>query len=175
MKYLIFSDLHGSATAAKFVVNKFLELSCDQMICLGDVLYHGPRNDLPEFYDPKKVISILNPYADKILCIQGNCDAEVDQMVLKFKLYKTKTLLLNGKHCRLEHGHHLNESKIQAEVVLFGHTHIPMLEVKNGTLYLNPGSITLPKNNSKKSFMIWEKNEICLYDTEGNLLKKYLF
>ena len=129
MKYLIFSDLHGSAKSAEFIVHKFLDLSCDQMICLGDVLYHGPRNSLPECYDPKQVISLLNPFSDKILCIQGNCDAEVDEMVLDFKFYKSKMIELNGKKCHLEHGHHLNESSILTEVVLFGHTHLSHIHI----------------------------------------------
>lgn len=171
MKYLIFSDLHGSAESAAILCNIFIEQKCDQMICLGDVLYHGPRNDIPELYAPKQVIALLNPFADKILCIQGNCDAEVDQMVLKFKLYKTKNIRLNGKQCHLEHGHHLEETKQTLDVVLFGHTHIPMLERVEKTIYLNPGSITLPRNNSKRSYMIWEKNTITLFDLQGNVLK----
>ena len=92
MKYLIFSDLHGSAKSTEALIQIFLEEKCDQMICLGDVLYHGPRNDIPDFYSPKQVISMLNPFAEKILCIQGNCDAEVDQMVLNFKLHKKRKL-----------------------------------------------------------------------------------
>ncbi|MDE7213080.1 MAG: phosphodiesterase, partial [Anaeroplasmataceae bacterium] len=146
MKYLIFSDLHGSAKSSEYIINTFIEQKCDQMICLGDVLYHGPRNDIPEFYAPKQVIALLNPLAEKILCIQGNCDAEVDQMVLNFKLYKSKNIRLNGKKCHLEHGHHLEEGIKDADVVLYGHTHIPVLEKIGDVLYINPGSITLPKN-----------------------------
>ena len=172
MKYLIFSDLHGSAESAECIIKTFIEQKCDQMICLGDVLYHGPRNDLPEFYAPKQVITLLNPFADKILCIQGNCDAEVDQMVLKFKLHKMKNLKLNGKKCHLEHGHHLEEMN-DADVILYGHTHIPVLE-KYDALYLNPGSITLPKNNTKRSYIIWDNTKITLYDIEGNILKEIL-
>ncbi|MCM1131725.1 MAG: phosphodiesterase [Roseburia sp.] len=172
MKYLIFSDLHGSAKSAEILCNIFIEQKCDQMICLGDVLYHGPRNDIPKFYSPKLVINLLNPFADKILCIQGNCDAEVDQMVLKFKLYKTKNIRLNGKQCHLEHGHHLLEKKKPTfDVVLFGHTHIPMLEKIEDVIYLNPGSVTLPKNNLNCSYMIWEKNTITLFDLQGHPLK----
>ncbi|MDE6241968.1 MAG: phosphodiesterase [Anaeroplasmataceae bacterium] len=172
MKYLIFSDLHGSAQSAEYIIRTFIEQKCDQMICLGDVLYHGPRNDLPEFYSPKQVITLLNPLAEKILCIQGNCDAEVDQMVLNFKFHKTKSLKLNGKRCHLEHGHHLEEAIPNVDIVLYGHTHIPMLEKYKNTLYINPGSITLPKNNSKRSFMIWENNKITLYDIDGKILKE---
>lgn len=175
MKYLIFSDLHGSVESAEYIIKTFIEEKCDQMICLGDVLYHGPRNSLPEFYDPKQVISLLNPFADKILCIQGNCDAEVDQMVLNFKFYKTKNLKLNGKFCHLEHGHHLEEGNIKADCILFGHTHVPLIEEIEHIVYINPGSITLPKNNSKQSYIIWDNHTISLRDREGNILieKKY--
>lgn len=172
MKYLIFSDLHGSAESAEFIIKTFIEEKCDKMICLGDVLYHGPRNNLPKFYEPKQAITLLNPFADKILCIQGNCDAEVDQMVLKFKLYKTKNIRINGKRCHLEHGHHLEEKIKDADFVLFGHTHIPLLEKIDDLVYINPGSITLPKNNSKRSYILWDNECIILYDIEGNVLKE---
>ncbi|MDE7162009.1 MAG: phosphodiesterase [Anaeroplasmataceae bacterium] len=172
MKYLIFSDLHGSADSAKQMIDVFLNEKCDQMICLGDVLYHGPRNDLPEFYAPKQVITILNSYAKHILCIQGNCDAEVEQMVLNFNLYKKKNIKMNGTSCHLEHGHHLQESEVEADVVLYGHTHIPQMEWVGHTLYLNPGSITIPKNRSKRSYMIWDKNKIWLYSIDGHLIQE---
>lgn len=172
MKYLIFSDLHGSAKAAEFLANKFFDEQCDGMICLGDVLYHGPRNDLPEYYAPKQVIQILNPLAKHILCIQGNCDAEVDQMVLDFKFYKSKDIILQGKRCHLEHGHHLDSFSKKADVILYGHTHIPMLEYAKDTLYLNPGSITIPKNNYPPSYILWDKNKITLYDVNDRILKE---
>ncbi len=174
MKYLIFSDLHGSAKNAEFIVKKFLDENCDQLICLGDVLYHGPRNDLPEFYAPKQVIQILNPLAQSILCIQGNCDAEVDQMVLDFKLFKSKDMIIQGKKCHLEHGHHLEAYHKSPDVVLFGHTHIPMLEYIKNTLYINPGSISIPKNGTAPSYIIWDKNKITLYDILGNISKEVI-
>lgn len=172
MKYLIFSDLHGSTKSAEALIQIFLDEKCNQMICLGDVLYHGPRNDLPEFYNPKQVISILNPYAEHILCIQGNCDAEVDQMVLNFQLYKQKDIYLNGFLCHLEHGHHLEEDKVLADIVLYGHTHIPQMDWIHQTLFLNPGSITLPKNHSKQSYMIWDEENVYLYDINKKLLNQ---
>lgn len=171
MKYLIFSDLHGSAKSAEAIIDVYTKENCDQMICLGDVLYHGPRNELPEFYAPKQVITMLNPFAEHILCIQGNCDAEVDQMVLNFKLIKKKKMKINGHLCHLEHGHHLGDT-IDAEVVLYGHTHIPQLEWINQKLYLNPGSITLPKNNTSKSYIIWDERIIRLYDINGHIIKE---
>ena len=175
MRYLIFSDLHGSIHSAEFIIQKFQEFSCDSMICLGDVLYHGPRNDIPEGYNPKKVIELLNSYADKILCIQGNCDAEVDHMVLKFDLVKEKDITLNGLKCHLEHGHHLEEDSTEYDVVLFGHIHFPVLEKSGKTLFVNPGSITIPKNNSKPSFILWEDNTIYIYDIENHITHSYSF
>ncbi len=175
MKYLIFSDLHGSSDKIKFILNEFNKQKCDKLICLGDVLYHGPRNDLPEFYNPKEVISLLNPYADKIICINGNCDAEVDQMVLNFKLNHEIDLIMNNKKCHLEHGHHLNFIENNYEVVLSGHTHVPHINKIGNTLYLNPGSVTIPKNNTKNSYMIWEGNEIKLLDMNNNIIEKILF
>ncbi len=173
MKYLIFSDLHGSEESAKLIVKKYYEFDCEGLICLGDVLYHGPRNELPESYNPKKVIEILNPLADKILCIKGNCDAEVDEMVLSFPLTLTKDLILNGLHFHLEHGHHLTEDSSKEGIILFGHTHIPLMERKGSQIFLNPGSITIPKNNSKRSFMVLENRIVKLYDIENHMLGSF--
>lgn len=175
MKYLIFSDLHGDYNEALWLTEYFKKSHCDKMICLGDVLYHGPRNDLPSGYQPKKVIELLNPYAEQILCIQGNCDAEVDQMVLKFKLQPFLDIVLNGHYCHLEHGHHLEEHTSDAEFVFYGHTHICTIEKKENQVYLNPGSISIPKNNTPKSFMVLDEKGIYLYDKEEHIIKQYLF
>lgn len=175
MKYLIFSDLHGDAIKADWLIKTFQNLKCDEMICLGDVLYHGPRNDLPEGYQPKKVIELLNPYASKIICIQGNCDAEVDQMVLKFQLHQSLDLLLNGHRCHLEHGHHLEECQTDAELVFSGHTHICSIEKKGHQVFLNPGSITIPKNNTPCSYMIFDEQGITLFNQQHQVISQYLF
>ena len=108
MRFLIASDLHGSSSNALFLVNKFKDLNCDKLILLGDILYHGPRNDLPLNYNPKQVIALLNPLSSDIIAINGNCDAEVDQMVLNFKLNKSLDICLNDIEFHLEHGHHLD-------------------------------------------------------------------
>ena len=119
MKYLIFSDLHGSIESLEIIIEKYHKHNCDKLICLGDVLYHGPRNDLPLNYNPKAVIKLINEYKDNILCIQGNCDAEVDQMVLNFPLIKDYLLDLEGKEVYLCHGHHLEN--IKQNIILHGH------------------------------------------------------
>lgn len=172
MKYLIVSDLHGSASCANFIINRFNELKCHNLIILGDILYHGPRNDLPNNYNPKEVIKLLNPLADKIIAINGNCDAEVDQMVLNFKLHKSLDLDLNNISFHLEHGHHLDTCDSNSKCILYGHTHIKRIELVNNQYYLNPGSITIPKDGKLGSYMILDNNELSLFDSENILLNK---
>lgn len=175
MRYLIFSDLHGDEVAANSLLAHYQKYECDGMICLGDVLYHGPRNDLPEGYNPKKVIQLLNPYAAKILCIKGNCDAEVDQMVLNFSFYSSLDTQLNGHSCHLEHGHHLEPTAITAELIFSGHTHICSIEQRGKQVFLNPGSMSIPKNGTQPSFMIFDEKGIYLYDKDEHLLKQHIF
>lgn len=173
MKYLIFSDIHGSIESAKFIVEQFANMTCDKMICLGDVLYHGPRNDLPDYYRPKEVVQLLNSYSEHILCIKGNCDAEVDEMVLNFPLVNAKDVLLNGIQCHLEHGHHLDKEKdYAAQVIFYGHTHIASIEKYEQKIFINPGSITLPKENTKRSFLILDEDKITLYDMSLKVIKE---
>lgn len=168
MKYLIVSDIHGSASSAKFIVDEFNKNNYDKILCLGDVLYHGPRNDLPEGYAPKEVIALLNPIADKIICVKGNCEAYVDQMVLKFEILDSYDFIYNNKKVHLEHGHFLDKYNGDANIIMSGHTHVPVLEYKNDILYLNPGSITIPKENSQRGYMVLENNEITLYSIFSN-------
>lgn len=170
MKYLICSDIHGSIDSANKLIEVFTNQKCDNILLLGDVLYHGPRNDLPANYNPKMVIEALNLISNKILCVRGNCEAEVDQMVLKFKIYDYLDLDINGIKAHLEHGHHLDEYNGLADIILSGHTHIPVLEKINNIIYLNPGSTTIPKNNSKRGYAIWDNNEISLYDFDSNII-----
>ena len=170
MKYLIVSDIHGSIESTEFIINKFNELNCEKILCLGDVLYHGPRNDLPPHYEPKKVISLLNKYADKILCVKGNCEAEVDQMVLDFNITDQIDLLIENKKFHLEHGHHLDLYEGDADVILSGHTHIPKLEIIEGQAFINPGSITIPKNNSTRNYMILDEKEITCLNMAGEVI-----
>lgn len=174
-KYLIFSDLHGASDSAEIIIEKFNKYECVKMLCLGDILYHGPRNDLPDNYNPKKVIEILNQYSDKIIAIRGNCDAEVDQMVLKFKITNKEVLVLNNKVCHFEHGHHLDELSTTAPIIIYGHTHIPEIRETDLQLFLNPGSITIPKNGNPRTFIILDSVGIRLYDINDNLIQEYIF
>lgn len=178
MKYIIVSDIHGSSVSAEFIISKFKELNADKIIILGDILYHGPRNDLPEWYNPKSVIKTLNEYKNKIIAVKGNCDAYVDEMVLDFDLSNCKTIALNGVKTYLTHGHIINPSNPvnkDLDLVLYGHTHIYDIEDVNGVMYINPGSITIPKNNTKKSFAVMEDKTITIYDMDMNKIKEFSF
>lgn len=174
MKYLIVSDIHGAYDSVEFILDKFNKEKCDYILLLGDVLYHGPRNDLPNNYAPKKCIELLNPYSDKIICVKGNCEAEVDQMVLKFKILDSYDEKINDILCHLEHGHHLDLYNGNAKLVLYGHTHIPDNTYdERGFQRINPGSITIPKNNSKRGYAIWEDSKITLYTIDNEVISSY--
>jgi hypothetical protein len=162
MRQIIASDLHGSALYCQQLLDRLAIERAEQLIFLGDILYHGPRNDLPEGYAPKEVISLLNPLKDRIVCVRGNCDAEVDQMVLDFPiLQESRLLTLQNRPILLTHGHHCNPDQPAddtllsgAQFVLFGHTHIPCKQNVNGVWYLNPGSLSIPKADSHHSYLL---------------------
>lgn len=172
MKYLIVSDIHGSSDSCEFIYDEFKNGKYDQIICLGDVLYHGPRNDLPNNYNPKKCIEILNQIKDHIICVKGNCEAEVDQMVLSFKILDNCDFKYNNYNIHLEHGHHLDLYNGDANMIMSGHTHIPVLENNNGILYLNPGSITIPKGGFERSYAVMDEKGITIYDLNKNIIYK---
>ena len=175
-KYLIVSDVHGSLSSFNKVLAFFKENRYDQLICLGDLLYHGPRNDLPEEYNPKGIIPQINEIKDKVIMVRGNCDAEVDQMVLNFHIFKVKKINISGKIVHLEHGHHLNKEKYHdGDIVFYGHTHVSKYEDFNGVKYINPGSSSIPKENTVKSFMTIEENKLNLRDLNGNVLESWEF
>ncbi|MBQ3689813.1 MAG: phosphodiesterase [Bacteroidales bacterium] len=176
MKYFIVSDIHGSATALEKALSHFYSLKCDMIICLGDILYHGPRNPLPEGYDNKRVCEMLNPLSDKIISCRGNCEAEVCQMVLTFPTMNDYSLIVdNGVKIFATHGHLFSPQTQLPEtafnVFLYGHTHIQHLELDSkNRLICNPGSTTFSKQNSPKGFATYENLKINLYDMEENIL-----
>lgn len=158
MKLFIASDIHGSAYWCRKMLDAFEAEKADRMLLLGDILYHGPRNDLPEGYAPKEVIAMLNPYADKILCVRGNCEAEVDQMVLNFPVMADYAVIFDGeRRIYATHGHLYgpeNPPKLSAgDVLLCGHTHIPANRQIGDFTYINPGSVSIPKENSAHGYM----------------------
>lgn len=179
MKLLITSDIHGSAYYAKKVVMAYHDLHCDKLLLLGDILYHGPRNPLPKDYDPKEVIALLNPLKHDIIACRGNCDSEVDQMVLEFPLLNTsQTILEKDRTIYLSHGHiyhpdRLPESIQKNDIFLFGHIHIPVMEKKDDIYIINPGSISLPKESNPHTFAILDNNTLCFLDEEQRVLKTY--
>ena len=163
MLYFIASDIHGSAFWCRKMLDAFVSSGADRLILLGDILYHGPRNDLPEEYDPKAVIAMLAPLKEKILAVRGNCEAEVDQMVLTFPCMADYALLeCDGKTMYLTHGHHFSPEKLpplaDGSIFLSGHTHVKLDAVYDGIRCLNPGSVSIPKDGSH-SCIVYENGE----------------
>ena len=160
MKLVIASDIHGSAFWCRKLLDVCEAEQPDHLILLGDILYHGPRNDLPRDYAPKQVIPMLDAWSGKILCVRGNCEAEVDQMVLSFPcLAEYSVLMADGKTFYLTHGHHKNPQDLpqlpQGSIFLYGHTHVKFDQVIDGIRCLNPGSVSIPKDGSH-SCMVYE-------------------
>ena len=174
MKWLIASDIHGSAYYAEKLISAFYEEKADKMIILGDILYHGPRNDLPAGYAPKKVIELLNPLKNEILAVRGNCDTEVDQMVLDFPILADYMLLFEkGRTLFVTHGHHPNIQTPpplgRGDILIHGHTHVlTVTPFGNDNLYINPGSVSIPKENSHHGYMTLENGLFLWKDLDGN-------
>ena len=176
MKLLICSDIHGDAKSARRVLEIFKSEGCDRLIILGDLLYHGPRNDLPAGYAPKEVISLLNDNREIISTVRGNCDTEVDQMVLNFPILADYSYLyLDGLSIFMTHGHKFNTQTppqlMPGDILLHGHTHIPANEdFGNQNCYINPGSTSIPKGGFPKTYIIYENRTFTLRDFEGNTI-----
>ncbi|MBN1778209.1 MAG: phosphodiesterase [Clostridiales bacterium] len=181
MKFLFASDIHGSFAACKAVLARLEAEKADRLILLGDLLYHGPRNPLPEEYDPQAVADALNQLIVAPLCVRGNCDSEVDQMALNFPILADYALLplAGSKTAFLTHGHLYNlrnMPKIKpGDFLIHGHTHIHIVESQNGITYINPGSSALPHDDQPKSCMTldWDQNLFEIKAFDGTLLKSY--
>lgn len=174
MKLMIASDIHGSAYYCRKMLEAYEREEADRLLLLGDLLYHGPRNDLPKDYNPKEVIAMLNPHKDHLLCVRGNCDTEVDQMVLDFPVLADYCLLeLGGQTVFATHGHHYHPDSLpplkNGDILLNGHTHIPANEDKGNYTYMNPGSVSIPKAGSAHGYMIYDTTFIWK-DLDGNIL-----
>lgn len=159
MKLMVASDIHGSAYYCERMLDAFAREGADKLLLLGDVLYHGPRNDLPKEYAPKKVIEMLNAIKEKLLCVRGNCDTEVDQMVLDFPILADYAILYVGNRLvYATHGHNYNEQKLpplqKGDILLHGHTHVPVCREHENYVYMNPGSVSIPKENSEHGYML---------------------
>ena len=181
MKLLIASDIHGDVSCTQALLNVYDTEKCDKLLLLGDILYHGPRNDLPTEYNPKAVIELLNQRAQSILAVRGNCDTEVDQMVLSFPILADYIYLsIDGINIFATHGHKYNLDVLpplsKGEILLHGHTHVLKIErFGNDNYYINPGSITIPKENNPRSYIILENRVMTIYDFDGKIIDKIEF
>lgn len=178
MKWMIASDIHGSECYCRELLEAFLREKADRLLLLGDILYHGPRNDLPKEYQPKKVIELLNNYKQDILCVRGNCDTEVDQMVLEFPIMADYCVIADEKRLiYATHGHHFHEQNLpplhKGDILLCGHTHVPKCTEYQAYVYMNPGSVSIPKENSWHGYMILEDGRFIWKDLQGTEKMRY--
>lgn len=178
MKWLIASDIHGSKKYFTRLYEQIEKEKADDIFLLGDLLYHGPRNALPDEYDTMGVAAMLNSLKEKITCVRGNCDAEVDQMVLEFPItadYAEREY--DGHRFIFTHGHLFDSGKLPTfsagDVVVFGHIHVQVAENRGGVLYINPGSVSIPKNNSKHGYILFENGVFYFKDLDGKVFDEY--
>ena len=179
MKWMIASDIHGSEPWCRKMLERFEEEGAERLLLLGDFLYHGPRNGLPEGYDPRAVLSMLNGRREKLLAVRGNCDGEVDQMVLEFPILAEYALLaVDGLRIYATHGHHGCEASppplCPGDLLLCGHTHVPACNAHGTFTYLNPGSVSLPKEGSRHSYMTLEDGTFFWKDvSDGSVYRTF--
>lgn len=177
MKLFFISDIHGSIYYLKKALERFEEEKADYMVILGDILYHGARNPLPLEYSPKEVINLLNSLADKIIAVRGNCDSEVDEMVIDFPIMATySNILYKNRRIFLTHGHIYNENNMpplrDGDLLIHGHTHIPRGDKKDKIYIINPGSITLPKESNPHTYGILDNDTFIIKTLEGKIFKE---
>ncbi|MDD6238470.1 MAG: phosphodiesterase [Oscillospiraceae bacterium] len=178
MKLMIASDLHGSAYYTRLLLTAMDREQPDRLLLLGDLLYHGPRNDLPREYAPKQVIQLLNARKSQILCVRGNCEAEVDQMVLEFPvLSEFGVVFADGLTLYMLHGHkNLDIPVLPGDILLCGHTHVPAVRKDGEHYYVNPGSVSIPKEGSCHGYMMLENRQLRHVSLEGeNTLPDFTF
>lgn len=176
MKYMFASDIHGSAYYCRKMLEAYKQEKADRLVLLGDLLYHGPRNDFPKEYAPKEVISMLNAHRKEIYAVRGNCEAEVDQMVLQFPVMADYCILaLEGKTLYATHGHIYNQDHLppiqEGDVLIHGHTHVLKAQKMEGYVLLNPGSVSIPKEGNPPTYGILENGLFSIRDFQGNIRK----
>ncbi|MBQ7335198.1 MAG: phosphodiesterase [Clostridia bacterium] len=174
MKWMIASDIHGSAYYCEKLLATYRAEGAEKLILLGDLLYHGPRNDLPRDYAPKAVISMLNGIKESLLCVRGNCDTEVDQMVLEFPILADYAILYaGGRTLYATHGHIYNEEKLpplqNGDVLLHGHTHVPKCVEHENYICINPGSVSIPKESSPHGYLMLIDNTLTWKTLDGEI------
>ena len=173
MKLMIASDIHGSAYYCKQLLAAFEREQADRLLLLGDILYHGPRNDLPRDYAPKEVLAMLNGQKERVFCVRGNCDTEVDQMVLPFPILADYAVIPVGSRLMYcTHGHHFNINALppmqKGDILIYGHTHVPLLDANDDRICMNPGSVSIPKENSWHGCMTLEDGHFRWIDFDAN-------
>ena len=177
MKLMFASDIHGSSYFCRKMLEMWKKEKAGRLILLGDLLYHGPRNELPKEYAPKEVISLLNSMKNEICAVRGNCEAEVDQMVLDFPVMADYCIIVEGErtiyatHGHVYHENHLPPLK-NGDVLIHGHTHVPRAERREGYVLLNPGSVSIPKEGNPPTYGICEGGSFCVKDFDGNIIKE---
>lgn len=177
MKLMFASDIHGSAYYCRKMLEAYQAEEAGRLILLGDILYHGPRNDLPKEYAPKEVIAMLNPMKNEICAVRGNCEAEVDQMVLDFPVMADYALILYGeRHIYATHGHIYNENNLpplkNGDILIHGHTHVLKAEKREDYTLLNPGSVSIPKEGNPPSYAILEDGLFTIKGFDGTIIKE---
>lgn len=176
MKLVIISDIHGSGYYAKRIKEIVETENPDKIVLLGDLYYHGPRNDLSQEYAPMKVAEVLNSLKEKLLVVKGNCDAEVDEMISEFKFEDHILMEVNDKKVYFTHGHKYNIEVIpydEFDILIYGHIHQGFIEEKEGFLFANPGSISLPKGGTEHSYLVFDENKLILKNVDGKVIKEY--
>lgn len=181
MKIMFASDIHGSAYYCRKLLDIYQASGADRLVLLGDILYHGPRNDLPKEYAPKEVIAMLNPLKDQIYAVRGNCDTEVDQMVLEFPILADYALFaIEGKTLYATHGHVFNQDHLppiqSGDILIHGHTHLlkaEKVETEAGTItVLNPGSVSIPKGGNPNTYAMLEDGVFSILTLDGEVVKE---
>ncbi len=181
MKLLIISDIHGDLDSLQLALKAYEREGAERILLLGDLLYHGPRNNLPPTYDPKSVIQLLNDHRDILMAVRGNCDTEVDQMVLNFPILADYACLyLDGLTVYATHGHRFNPQTppplCKYDILLTGHTHVLKCEkFGDENFYINPGSVALPKEANPRTYMIYENRTFTIKDLNGAVVLKKQF
>lgn len=176
MKLFFASDLHGCLAATEKTLDLFVQSEAEHLVLLGDILNHGPRNPVPEAYSPPQVAERLNQYAERIIAVRGNCDSEVDQMLLSFPMMMDYSwvLLESGQRLFLTHGHLYNGANIPAlkagDVLVHGHTHIAMAHKRQDIVVFNPGSVTFPRENQPASYGLYQAGQLSVMSLQGELL-----
>jgi putative phosphoesterase len=177
MKLFLISDIHGSLYCLQRALDRYKEEGASYIVLLGDTLYHGPRNPLPKDYNPEAVASLLNEYKDKIIAVRGNCDSEVDQMLIEYPMMADYTIVLcNNRRLFLTHGHIYNENNMpnlsDNDVLIHGHTHLPVAHKHNEIYVLNPGSVSLPKENYPNSYAVLQDDLFQIKNLQGIVIKE---